>query len=1001
MGQRKLGQHTNAVIKKNVSQQRTKKGFNACLVVSPLVLCGLLFGLQLAINYLFLDRPEFRCGCKCLDCCITSPEGFETCYQNEPEKCLVADSCKRRDYDQCTIAYSTPQQFSFCEIKDPYRWPSQLQMPDSIFHNETNWESETQLRAHTLVTGRTPALDELTARLVQQKSVEPEVFSELIDLTSSLWASKAMDGGVGGGSMNVDMGNIQAMLEDSNLLTYALFSNPEVLTKMTEADLVYATPFWNDRPVAFFDSAFSVPRMMHYLQKNCSAVSVSPGEDTHCAELDLVNTLTRKDMNERQYCGFEKAVITQQVDCEGKGYPLMEYSTGWDFGLTTENNFDLIVAYNDSGLRRDQREEGPDWQNRATEQINMATQAFVKWVLGDEYSVKLRALRDMPREKKGLTLDFASLLGPVFYVLLFQLPAPSMLVTLIQEKENKVLTRMKMQGMSPLAHYIGCYLWNLLLWVLFMVITLISGYAVYDLKFFTLSDAGLLIVFILLYGNLQIAFVFILSHVFKKSKSAAVSGNLWLMLSGYLCGTLFTPMIAKDRWYMVFLELIPTLGLFRGLFEFAEYAFLGAYTGNAGMNWSKFSDHKNGMEAVMLIFFFEWIVFVVIGVLMHDESYWRMVFGRPKSSSSKQGKFVEMTEMNKEKISPLEIETEVQEEDVAEERRKVRALEGSENKGPILASNLRKVYKVGASEKVACNGVDLGVEEGECIGLLGPNGAGKTTLINMLVGYVEPTEGEAYVSNLNIRHDKSKIFESLGVCPQFDVLWPELTANQHLLFYGRIKGLQGQELERAVDEALKSVNLLDVKHKNAGSYSGGMKRRLSVAISLIGKPKVVFLDEPTTGLDPASRRELWATINKARDYASVVLTTHSMEEAQALCDRVGIFINGRLRCIGTPTNLTNRFGEYILLTTSMGEGVGEERVAAYLKSNLTPNAKEVYSFNGIQKFELPSQDVQYSQIFDHMSKAKGQGMVTDWGVSTASLEDVFLKVAAQYMNFDG
>ena len=125
----------------------------------------------------------------------------------------------------------------------------------------------------------------------------------------------------------------------------------------------------------------------------------------------------------------------------------------------------------------------------------MATQAFVKWVLGDEYSVRLRALRDMPREKKGLSLDFASLLGPAFYVLLFQLPAPAMLVMLVQEKENKILMRMKMQGMSPMAHYWGFYLWNLAIFVIFTIITLISGIAIYQLKFFTLSDIGLLLVF--------------------------------------------------------------------------------------------------------------------------------------------------------------------------------------------------------------------------------------------------------------------------------------------------------------------------------------------------------------------------------------------------------------------------------------------------------------------------------------------------------------------------
>ena len=184
---------------------------------------------------------------------------------------------------------------------------------------------------------------------------------------------------------------------------------------------------------------------------------------------------------------------------------MVDYATAWDFGSSTKTKFDLKVSYNDTNLNREARDQGPDWQNRATEQVSMATQAFVKWVLGDEYSVRLRALRDMPREKKGLSLDFASLLGPAFYVLLFQLPAPAMLVMLVQEKENKILMRMKMQGMSPMAHYWGFYLWNLAIFVIFTIITLISGIAIYQLKFFTLSDIGLLLVFILLYGNMQVS----------------------------------------------------------------------------------------------------------------------------------------------------------------------------------------------------------------------------------------------------------------------------------------------------------------------------------------------------------------------------------------------------------------------------------------------------------------------------------------------------------------
>ena len=508
MGQRKLGQHTKAVFYKNVSQQRTKKGTNLCLVLSPLILCGLLFGLQLAINFLFLDRPEFRCGCKCVDCCVTTSDGNEECYVDRPDICLVADRCTRRDTSECTIAYSTPQQFGFCEIKTPYRWPSQLQLPQSVLEAPESWRWDHVTKARTLVTGETEALAELSSRLVEPLSEEPAPFAKLIEYTNLIARVAENQGEIGEHPDHVYTDD-QSLLEGSNLLTYALFSNPEIMENLTEAEVVFATPHHNERPVFFFDGAFSIPRMLHYLQRNCSALrnatSIEEEEHNHCAELELVSTADRKEMNERQYCGFEKSAITQEVDCTGKGYAMVDYATAWDFGSSTKTKFDLKVSYNDTNLNREARDQGPDWQNRATEQVSMATQAFVKWVLGDEYSVRLRALRDMPREKKGLSLDFASLLGPAFYVLLFQLPAPAMLVMLVQEKENKILMRMKMQGMSPMAHYWGFYLWNLAIFVIFTIITLISGIAIYQLKFFTLSDIGLLLVFVLLYGNMQVS----------------------------------------------------------------------------------------------------------------------------------------------------------------------------------------------------------------------------------------------------------------------------------------------------------------------------------------------------------------------------------------------------------------------------------------------------------------------------------------------------------------
>ena len=155
-------------------------------------------------------------------------------------------------------------------------------------------------------------------------------------------------------------------------------------------------------------------------------------------------------------------------------------------------------------------------------------------------------------------------------------------------------------------------------------------------------------------------------------------------------------------------------------------------------------------------------------------------------------------------------------------------------------------------------------------------------------------------------------------------------------FYGRLKNLQGAALDAAVDEALKSVNLAEAatRQKLSGEYSGGMKRRLSVAISLIGNPLVVYLDEPSTGLDPASRHQLWEAILKAKKDRTIILTTHSMEEAEVLCDKIGIFVAGELRCFGAPQNLTHRYGSNYSLTVTVNHGMLAQ--AKDLLTNLAP-----------------------------------------------------------------
>lgn len=203
----------------------------------------------------------------------------------------------------------------------------------------------------------------------------------------------------------------------------------------------------------------------------------------------------------------------------------------------------------------------------------------------------------------------------------------------------------------------------------------------------------------------------------------------------------------------------------------------------------------------------------------------------------------------------------------------------------------------------------MGIDHGECFGFLGPNGAGKSTTINMLCGYMTCTSGIVEINGRDVRTDLDNIHLDMGVCPQDNVLWDDLTGAEHLQFYGMIKNLTGDRLQQQVDYWLRQVDLDSHVNKLSKEYSGGMKRRLCVAMSLIGHPRVVLLDEPSTGLDPASRRKLWDIIDsyKATKQASILLTTHSMEEAEALCDRLGIFVKGKLKTIGYAAGVRDHF----------------------------------------------------------------------------------------------
>lgn len=282
-------------------------------------------------------------------------------------------------------------------------------------------------------------------------------------------------------------------------------------------------------------------------------------------------------------------------------------------------------------------------------------------------------------------------------------------------------------------------------------------------------------------------------------------------------------------------------------------------------------------------------------------------------------------------------------------------------------------------------------------------GAGKTTIISVLTGLYPPTKGNALVAGHDILRQMPQIYKSIGVCPQFDILWPDLTVREHLLFYSRVKGVPRATEEESVRAAAQNVYLgLGRLNTVVSNLSAGQKRRVSLAVSLLGHPDVIFLDEPTTGLDPESRRAVWQMIENSKAGRAIVLTTHTMEEADMLCTRVGILANGALRALGTSVHLKNKFGDGYKVDISFMPST-EERLSAFMRRVLPIAELDASrSWTGNRVYKVRKEDVSLARLFHVMDTRPDSVGIIHWGVRQTSLEEVFLIITSDYeLQVDG
>jgi ABC-2 type transport system ATP-binding protein len=248
---------------------------------------------------------------------------------------------------------------------------------------------------------------------------------------------------------------------------------------------------------------------------------------------------------------------------------------------------------------------------------------------------------------------------------------------------------------------------------------------------------------------------------------------------------------------------------------------------------------------------------------------------------------------------------------------------------PILeVHDLVKKY----DDFAAVKRISFDIKEGEIFSLLGPNGAGKTTTISVLSTLYAPTGGDAVISGHSVTKDPMAVRQVIGVVPQELALYDDLTAGENLSFWGQMYNLSGKALKTRIDEVLEQIGLADRAGQRVKTYSGGMKRRLNIGVGLLHRPRLLFMDEPTVGIDPQSRRAILDAVKDLnRQGMTVLYTTHYMEEAQEISGRVGIIDHGELIALGTQAELTHQVGENDTLVLQIGEGVNAEALATAVR----------------------------------------------------------------------
>ncbi|XP_049895489.1 phospholipid-transporting ATPase ABCA1b isoform X2 [Epinephelus moara] len=553
----------------------------------------------------------------------------------------------------------------------------------------------------------------------------------------------------------------------------------------------------------------------------------------------------------------------------------------------------------------------------------------------------------------------------------------SFVVFLIQERVSKAKHMQFISGVQPLLYWVANFIWDMCNYVVPATLVVLIFICFQQKAYVSSTNLPVLALLLLLYGWSITPLMYPASFFFKIPSTAYVvltSVNILIGINGSI-STFVMELFGNNEIGGIndilknVLLIFPHFCLGRGLIDMVKNQAMADALERFGENRFRSPLEWDMVGKNLFAMAVEGVVFFIITVLIQ----YRFCI-KPRSTSA-------LT-----KLGPLGEE----DEDVARERQRI--VHGLGHGDILELRQLTKVFK--RKQKPAVDRLCVGIPPGECFGLLGVNGAGKTTTFKMLTGDTLVTSGEAFLAGKSILREIDEVHQNMGYCPQFDSINELLTGREHLELYAVLRGVPEKEVCDVAEWGIRKLGLVKYADKAAGSYSGGNMRKLSTAMALIGAPPVVFLDEPTTGMDPKARRALWNCIHSViKEGRSVVLTSHSMEECEALCTRMAIMVNGRFRCLGSVQHLKNRFGDgYTIILRVGGPDADLVPVMKFIESELSGSTLKEKHRNMLQ-YQLPSSLTSLTHIFSILAKNKETLRIEDYSVTQTTLDQVFVNFA--------